>query len=145
MPRRGAGRPGFLDAAYDGQRERLLDDLRDGIPQDIAMRACGLGRSTVLRALAAGRKKRAKKEARDFAESFVEAKAEGLARLHRTVVKGTKKSPALALRLLARIDPMNYNPEVMARWAAIEAGLEDDASARQSRAGVTVRREKKKP
>jgi hypothetical protein len=139
------GRPGLLDPTYDGQREKLLDDLRLGIPQNIAIIACGLGRSTVLRALADGKNKRAKAAVREFRESYVQARAEGLAALHRRVVTGTKKSPALALRLLSKLDPMNYNPEVMARWAAIEAGLEDDASALRTRAGVTVRREKKAP
>jgi hypothetical protein len=137
------GRPGLFDAMYAKQRKRLLADLRQGVPKGTAIAASGIGRSTVLRALADAKKPRAKKELREFRDAFVEARAEGLAVLHRIVVKGARKSPALALRLLARIDPMNYNPEVMARWAAIEAGLEDDASALRSRAGVTVRREKK--
>lgn len=137
------GRPSLLDPLFDGQREKLLSALRDGIPQNTAILASGLGRSTVLRTLAAGKKKRAKKELAEFREEYVQARAEGLMTLHRIVLKGSKKSPGLALRLLSKLDPVNYNPEVMVRYAAIEAGLEEDASEARARAGVTVRRERK--
>lgn len=137
------GRPALTDPAFDGQREKLLDFLRQGIPQSTAITAAGLGRSTVMRALAAGKAKRAKAVLREFRDEYVQARAVGLTTLHAMVVKGAKKSPGLALRLLRILDPVNYNPEVMVRWAAIEAGLEDDATALRARAGVTVRREGK--
>jgi hypothetical protein len=118
MPKR--GRPSIMDAQFDQQREKLLNLLKTGVPLGTAAGASRLGRSTVLRALAKGKRQR-RGPFREFRDEVEQARDEGVSLLHVALVaKAKQKSPMALLHLLRSIRPADYNPELMARLLEIE-------------------------
>lgn len=123
------------------KRAKLLAYLRNGASTTAAVRASGIGRSTYNRAMADGRKT-GKKWAphRDFRDKVTEAIAASQVILETRMFGFTKSSWGATMAMLRARFPERWNPEVVARMAALKD--EDDFDDRPLPT-IAVRRERK--
>lgn len=142
------GGPSIVAPEYTAQRVRFLELLTEGNSVIDAARTARLGKSTVYAAVARG-KRLARRAAdkcteeelamREFAAAVEQAKADAKSTLVSVVYRAARLDPGLAMRVLRARYPAEWNPEVMARIAALE---QDEDAATLALPGVRVRRER---
>lgn len=125
---RQSGRPSIVDDTPDTNRRRkkFLALVKSGASVNAAADAAQLGRSSVFRALQRGRKA-TRGPYREFYQAVQVALAHSRVGLEVYVHRAAKRSPELALKILIRRYPEEWNPEVMVRMMRIEAGLDPDS------------------
>lgn len=109
-----AGRPSIIDAQFDQQRTKLLKKLKTGSSILDACRAAGLGKSSVMRALARGRKTGKTHEPyREFREEVMQAIAEAKTVLIERWHNASKKHWRAAMAMLRARHPEEFALDVI--------------------------------